>query len=130
MLACVTIWSPPPPITMPLINLPDSVKKSSANSRISQGLESLLIGGSGSSGIKSFEATYKIGRKLMGGSYGTVYEGVNIKTKREFAIKVIERRYAIFSCHCPDVLHLLTHSSDLLLRLTVQPVVVNMNIEN
>ncbi|EJK74608.1 hypothetical protein THAOC_03705 [Thalassiosira oceanica] len=72
---------------MPLIN-----KKSSTNTRISQGLESLLIGGSGSSSVKSFEATYKIGRKLMGGSYGTVYEGVNIKTKREFAIKVIERR--------------------------------------
>lgn len=77
---------------MPLIN-----KKSSTNTRISQGLESLLIGGSGSSSVKSFEATYKIGRKLMGGSYGTVYEGVNIKTKREFAIKVIERRYAYFT---------------------------------
>jgi len=107
---------------MPLINFPDSVK--SANTRISQGMESLLIGGSGSSGIKSFEATYKVGRKLMGGSYGTVYEGVHIKTKREFAIKVIERRYARINLSLPPWFGwifrgwpgLLTHSFGLLLR--------------
>jgi serine/threonine protein kinase len=40
----------------------------------------------------TFENSYTIDRRLMSGSYGTVYAGVHNSTKREFAIKVVDRR--------------------------------------
>jgi serine/threonine protein kinase len=40
----------------------------------------------------NFDGKYKLERKLMSGSYGTVYVGVNVKTSVKFAIKIVDRR--------------------------------------
>ena len=40
----------------------------------------------------SFDNSYKLEKKLMSGSYGTVFVGVHNLTQREFAIKVVDRR--------------------------------------
>jgi hypothetical protein len=47
----------------------------------------------------NFSECYKLERKLMSGSYGTVYVGVDLKrgTERRFAVKVVDRR-----CVCID----------------------------
>ena len=40
----------------------------------------------------NFDGRYKLERKLMSGSYGTVYAGVKISDGTKYAIKVVDRR--------------------------------------
>jgi serine/threonine protein kinase len=42
--------------------------------------------------ISDFDKCYKLERKLMSGSYGTVYVGVDVSTKMRYAVKVVDRR--------------------------------------
>jgi serine/threonine protein kinase len=39
-----------------------------------------------------FESKYTLRNKLQGGSYGTVYVGYHKVRKREYAVKVVNRR--------------------------------------
>lgn len=47
----------------------------------------------------SFDKSYTLAKKLMSGSYGTVYAGVHISTQKEVAIKVVDRRLVNISFH-------------------------------
>jgi len=38
-----------------------------------------------------FGTYYTLGRKLQGGSYGTVFVGVHTLSEREYAVKVVNR---------------------------------------
>ena len=40
----------------------------------------------------AFDKSYTLQKKLMSGSYGTVFAGLHNTTSREFAIKVVDRR--------------------------------------
>jgi serine/threonine protein kinase len=40
----------------------------------------------------NFADCYKLDRKLMSGSYGTVYVGIDIKRGTPYAVKVVDRR--------------------------------------
>jgi hypothetical protein len=40
----------------------------------------------------NFADCYSLERKLMSGSYGTVYVGVDLKKRQRFAVKVVDRR--------------------------------------
>ncbi len=40
----------------------------------------------------TFDTTYTLKRKLMSGSYGTVFAGLHNLSSKEFAIKVVDRR--------------------------------------
>ena len=39
-----------------------------------------------------FDKTYTLQKKLMSGSYGTVFSGLHNSSSKEFAIKVVDRR--------------------------------------
>lgn len=62
--------------------------KESYNSCIEHGLEDLLLG---SKMRHDFSTFYTLQRKLMSGSYGTVYVGVHNLSGLEYAIKVVDR---------------------------------------
>eukprot|EP00581_Thalassiosira_minuscula_P012917 CAMPEP_0183719730 /NCGR_PEP_ID=MMETSP0737-20130205/12546_1 /TAXON_ID=385413 /ORGANISM="Thalassiosira miniscula, Strain CCMP1093" /LENGTH=712 /DNA_ID=CAMNT_0025949467 /DNA_START=136 /DNA_END=2274 /DNA_ORIENTATION=+ len=53
----------------------------------SLGLERLLL-----ESKPNFDIHYTLGKKLQGGSYGTVFVGVHRLSEREYAIKVVDRR--------------------------------------
>ncbi len=40
----------------------------------------------------TFDASYTLKKKLMSGSYGTVFAGLHNLSSKEFAIKVVDRR--------------------------------------
>lgn len=40
----------------------------------------------------SFDKSYTLQKKLMSGSYGTVFAGLHNSSSKEFAIKVVDRR--------------------------------------
>ena len=56
---------------------------------IEASMESLLLGSKMRPG---FDTLYTIGRKLQGGSYGTVYVGTHNLSQKEYAVKVVDRR--------------------------------------
>ena len=43
----------------------------------------------------NFEDFYKLERKLISGSYGTVYVGVDIRKGSRYAVKIVDRRWVI-----------------------------------
>ena len=51
--------------------------------------EDLLLG---SKMRPAFDTFYTLGRRLQGGSYGTVFEGTHNVSGREYAIKVVNRK--------------------------------------
>lgn len=55
---------------------------------LSAGMEDLLLG---SRTGPTFDESYTVGKKLQGGSYGTVYLGKHNLSERECAIKVVDR---------------------------------------
>lgn len=71
---------------------------------IEHGLENLLLG---SKMHADFDTFYTLGRKLMSGSYGTVFVGVHNISKAEYAIKVIDRRYVVCVLLCLPMMVLL-----------------------
>mmetsp|Transcript_9692 Transcript_9692/g.21033 ORF Transcript_9692/g.21033 Transcript_9692/m.21033 type:complete len:344 (+) Transcript_9692:150-1181(+) len=56
--------------------------------KLESGLEDLLLGSKMS---PTFDVFYTLGKKLQGGSYGTVFMGVHNLSEREYAIKVVDR---------------------------------------
>lgn len=44
-----------------------------------------------------FDKRFKLERKLMSGSYGTVYAGVRISDSTKYAIKIVDRRWAFWT---------------------------------
>lgn len=65
----------------------DAVMTAKSNN-LSAGLEDLHLG---SQTGPTFDASYTVGKKLQGGSYGTVYLGKHNLSERECAIKVVDR---------------------------------------
>ena len=60
-----------------------------ASAELQTGLEALLLGPDME---QNFDVFYTLGKKLQGGSYGTVFVGVHNLSEREYAIKVVDRR--------------------------------------
>lgn len=56
---------------------------------ITKGLEGLLLG---SKMGPTFDTFYKLGKKLQGGSYGTVFVGTHKLSEKEYAVKVVDRK--------------------------------------
>mmetsp|Transcript_22648 Transcript_22648/g.43861 ORF Transcript_22648/g.43861 Transcript_22648/m.43861 type:complete len:808 (+) Transcript_22648:155-2578(+) len=64
-------------------------QRESLSTALGNGLEGLLLGSEFSQ--NRFEHFYTLKKKLMSGSFGTVYVGEHNLTKKEFAVKVIDR---------------------------------------
>ena len=64
-----------------------------ANLRLVGGRPSSSSSSSSSSRHHHFEDTYTLVKELQCGSYGTVYVGLHNVRNREYAVKVIDRRY-------------------------------------
>lgn len=47
----------------------------------------------------SFDIFYTLEKKLQGGSYGTVFVGVHNLSEREYAVKVVNRKYVTLFWH-------------------------------
>ena len=75
--------------------------QSTFEENIETGLEGLLLGSKKMD--PSFDTTYTLGKKLQGGSYGTVFVGVHNLSEKEYAVKVVDRRLVLDSF---DVLRL------------------------
>ncbi len=75
------------------LNSVSSKQRESLSTALENGLEELLLGSDFAR--NRFDHYYTLTKKLMSGSYGTVFVGVHNLTKKEFAVKVIDRRSVI-----------------------------------
>lgn len=64
--------------------------QSTFEENIETGLEGLLLDSKKMD--PSFDTIYTLGKKLQGGSYGTVFVGVHNLSEKEYAVKVVDRR--------------------------------------
>ena len=61
----------------------------SADDDLERGLAKLLLV---DNSRPPFDKSYSLQKKLMSGSYGTVFAGLHNSSSKEFAIKVVDRR--------------------------------------
>ena len=67
----------------------------SMDSKFANGIEDMFLG---DNMHPTFDTFYTLTKKLQGGSYGTVFIGVHKLRKREYAVKVVDRRYVNIIC--------------------------------
>ena len=63
--------------------------------KLENGIEDMFLG---DNMHPTFDTFYTLTKKLQGGSYGTVFIGVHKLRKREYAVKVVDRRYVNIIC--------------------------------
>lgn len=67
----------------------DATCENAATTTLSMGLEDMLLGSQMHPG--KFDMFYSLGKKLQGGSYGTVFVGMHNLSEKEYAVKVVDR---------------------------------------
>ena len=65
--------------------------------KLENGIEDMFLG---DNLHPTFSTFYTLTKKLQGGSYGTVWIGMHNLRKREYAVKVVDRRYVVVCVIC------------------------------
>jgi len=72
--------------------------------KLENGIEDMFLG---DNLHPTFSTFYTLTKKLQGGSYGTVWIGMHNLRKREYAVKVVDRRYVqLYNYMCCNAYHM------------------------